>query len=471
MAKASYPTMPVLMADLRLLYRSRGLWIIYAFAGVFVWTGLRLVELGGEVATNVLFPVALAAGFAAASVQEAVAFKATSFCLPGRGDSVRSFIFVVGSAISLIGGFFFAACMRGSLSLSPVQAIWALYLSLCFTGIVYLVSVAVTLMLGSGLAMSILLLAVVGEGLLWDSYPAFDLTLLKHPVPVVFVAVLLAAVIWRWLRDSGWFRRRCTQPKASVFFSAIRSSDEEDRRIAASLNLPPLHAAVDARLLALVGACRYRSPAQYILGTLYSTIMPALGAFSRWRVGLPWALLVLIVVVMAGYARSLAPWFMFLILWISARNLDEAAPLFSSLPVNGGRRERCYATVTCVAVLAGLSAMILMLPVVGLNLMAPFLPTVKIAGSRVAFSHISLWLPLLSLIIIPALGVVDFCLHGHQASRVVPCVVGLMVFNLLVFHPLPEVPLGIWALFAAISWCVFVLTIRRIAMHADLVKP
>lgn len=463
-------TTKILLTNVRQLYQCQQLWLVYLFAVVFVGLHRGLVELGGDVTVNMLFPAALAAGFAVASLQEAVAFKPPSFCLPGQRENLRSFIFVVGSAVSLTGGFFFAACMHGSLGLSPLQSVGALYLSLCFTGTLYLISAAVTLILGSTMAMSILMLPIVGMGLLKDPYANFDRTLLDHPLPAAFTAVLLAVVIWRWLGDSGWFRRRYAKPNPCIISSSARSSDKEVRQIAASIKLPQLRGDMEERLLAIMRECDYRRPFKYVFGTLYGSVLPVLLVILRPKAGCFWGLFVFAVLLMAGYSPGIAPFLIFIILQFPATDVGETSPLFSQMLNNGGRRERFHVTVWVTFMLAVVSAMVITMLLLMLNLLAPVLPQGKLYGLVVAFRPISLWLPMLSMIIFPIVGLASFCSHGRQAALVISVVISIAILNVWIFHPAFAVPLWMPVVVATLSWLVFILVIHRIAMRGDLVR-
>jgi hypothetical protein len=300
--------------------------------------------------------------------------------------------------------------------------------------------------------------------------PDFDHTLLGHPCLVISLAALMAVVVWLWLGRPNWFRGRCGKPASGLLSASARSSEQEDRQLVVSINLPHFDPAVDDRLLAIVRACDHHSSAKYILGTLYSTLLPVFLVTSRWKVSVPWMLLLLMVTLLAGYAPSFAAVFVFGIVQVPAMGLDKLSPLFSQMLVSGGRRERLYATVLLTLILAGLSTMVLMLPVLALNLLAPVLPEVRIYGSVLTFHRIPVWLAMLSMIIFPVLGLLDFSLHGRKVGGMISCAIGIVALNLLIFHPVSGVPVTTLVLVGVLSWVVFVLGVYRIAMRSDLVK-
>jgi hypothetical protein len=470
--------MRVLFANLKLLYQCRRLWPVYLFYGLMMRSGLSLVQLG-EGASRVLVVTALYAAWIVGAIQEQVAAKPFSFCLPDHRSAARRLVFAVGGLISAIGGLYFAL-VYGWSDVSLGQFVQKLCLGLCFSGTLYLIGTALTLWLGSGLTMSVFIMVIVGSSYLFDGpRPGSDHIVLGHPSLVIALGVSTAIVVWRWLGRPAWFRRHCAKPVIGLLGTAdlaespslAQERQHKQREVAAELvDQPWLCPAMDRRILSIIRAAEPVGLSKHFWGTAYTTLLPLFPLppkLGKMAVLVPFLLLLILV---AGYVPALAPAYILMLLLAAANGLEEGTPMFSAMLISGGRRERFYVTVAFVGLLAGLSAIVLMLPILVLNLLSPLLPNVEIGGASLTFHPISPWLPMLSMIVFPVVGLVSFGFHGRRVGGIFSWAIGCAALMLLIFHThrIPEMPAAVIVLMAVVSWLAFALGIYRIAMRSDL---
>jgi hypothetical protein len=467
--------MRILLVNLKLLYQCRRLWLTYFFYCLIIRTNLRLVQYGHGTFI-VLMITALYAAWVVAAIQEQVAAKPFSFCLPGHRDDVRRLVLLIGSVISIVGGGYFAF-IHGSSDVSSGPFVAMLCLGLCFTGTVYLIGMALTLRFGSGLTISGFLIVIIGSSHLDNLQRGFDYTLLGHPLLAILLGLSMVLVVWRWLFRPAWFRRRCAKPVIGPLGTAdlaespslLEERQHWEAEIAADLgDEPRLSPAMDRRVLNMIRACEPRGLLKHFWGTAYTYLLPSFPLTPQLGKIIVLAPLLVLLIGVAGYMPAIAPAFIFVLLQLAANGLDTGSPLFSELLLCGGRRERFYLTTIFMGIFAALSALILMLPIFVLNLLAPVLPDVKVGGSVWTLHRIPLWLPMLSMIVFPILGSVSFWLHGRQIGQMISWAIGLAALMLLIFHPISAMPLTNIVLVAILSWLVFVLAIHRIAMRSDL---
>lgn len=461
--------MQVLIANMKQFYQCRRLWAIYVFCGFFLYCAMRLVRLGRD-ASTVLVIVALSAGWVAAVIQEAVASRPFSFCLPNYRDGVRRFVFLVGAIVSVVDGLYFALKCHISV-VSPEVFILIAFLGLCFAGTVYLIGAVLTFVLGSEGTVSIFLMVNLfmtgGFGLRWR----FDDAVLSHSGLVILLGMLTSAVVWQWLGRSDRLRRRSARPGGDWLSVSLRPSEEQNRQAAAWGKVPEFPPALERRLLDVINSAQSASLRKRIVGSVYTTIGPVFLPVLKWKMGILWGGLLSAVVFMSGYEPMLSLVFSLAFLGIGGIGLPEGSPLFSRMLICDGRRERFYQAAVDVSVFAVLSAAILMLPVLLSILLAPWLPDLKIGSTTFMFHHIPFELPLLPMIVLPVLCLPGFFLRGRQGGRMVSLVIVGMALMILLLHlgHIPEVPVLFLVLIGILSWFVFVLCLHRIAMRSDLV--
>ena len=462
--------MRVLIANLRQFYECRRLWGIYFFWCLPLYFALRLVQLGRD-ASSVLVIVGLPAGWIVATMQEDVAAKPFSFCLRNHRDNVRKLVFLVGLIPSMAGALYFALNCR--LSDASLEA-WVLVacLGLCFTWSTYLIGIALTLVIGSGVAMSVAIMTpvVVMGTFHLDWRP--DYAILSHPLLVILLGVSMSGIVWQWLGRPGWFRKNCGKPAAEILSASVRSSEQEERQMAASVELPEFPSGLDRCLLGIIRTAEYPASIKGLAGAMYATLTPLFLLLLKWKTGIPWMLPLLLIVLVAGYTPDLGFMFILIPLLMAANGLNEGSPLFSEMLFQGGRRERFYVSTIFVVILAILSAGILLLPILMLNLLAPWLPDVGIHGLTLSFHPVSPGLPMLSMIVFPVLGLSGFWLHARRRGAVIVFGIMLMVqMPVLLWHRhISEIPLPILVLTGILAWLAFVLGVHWIAMRSDLVR-
>jgi hypothetical protein len=462
--------MRILLANLELLLERRGLWLTCLFYGVLIGLGVLMAQVLENVALFMaLAAAALPAGWTVAGTQVEVASKPFSFCLPGRGRSIRRFIFLVGLALSAVAGWALAMgqAMGGAY---PAEVVHLLCLGSCLTLGIYLVGVGLAFLLRNSPVVSGLMgLLVWGLFMFEALHPNSFLVVRDYSLAVILAGVCMAVVAW-WLGRANRFRAYCDKPVLGPLFARDNAEVQRKREAMAAANLSRPLPAIDRYFVGAIASCQHPGGAKCLWGTLY---MALLQTMAERKMAILAGLMVFACFLWAGYDPSGAPFFIIVFPLIGATSVDELRRSVSCVsPIAGGRRERFYATIALLGLAAGISVLGLLVVALVLNLLMPFVPEVSIGGRPLVFHPLPLGLFKLPMMAFPLLGLASFWCAGRSVGRSIPGTAVFIAGMLLGSRAMAVcgVPLQTVLLVTILSWLVCVLGVYGIAMRSDLVR-
>jgi hypothetical protein len=477
MGERGSPSVRILIGNLQII---TGLyWLMWAVE--FLFSLVLLFEEKRETSSFFgLILMGVCAGWAVVTRQVAVASNVFSFHLPGYQRNIRRLVFIAGLVISAIGGFCFTLS-QGSLHAPSSQFVLTLCLGLCVTAIAYVTTVAATLAFGNPHSFLTPMLAQAALISAKGHFPSeFSLAPRHHPILIVLLSVSTAAAVWWWMGQRQWLQKRRVKAVGSraslAVFSRRARSEQERHQVAAWVNTLAQYPAAETYFVRLVHDSGSFSLVRYVWGTIYASLFPWLIVLAaRWRKAFCFVLVWLLLVAAAGYLPDLAIFLEGLLIMLALTFFTKGLiglPPFSSALITGGRRERFYTTILLAPVLAAVVIAIFTLPLLGLRLLAPFLPTIGSGVSATAFHPISPWLPALYMISISLVGL-SLCWETErdddEMQRGLVISLEIVVLFVLCFL-MPYASLRVQVIAAAASWLVFILGVRRITMRLDLVK-
>jgi hypothetical protein len=347
--------MRVLLANLKLFYQCRVLWLVYLLVASFLVVSggfdLRMRSVMGGIGfargayftwMGLVCAIGLAVGTIAASVQMEVLPRPFSFCLPNHRAVLRRFIFLVGLMVTVVVSLLWPA-KNVSASLSPVY----------FSGVIataYFIGVSIGLTFRGavmGFVLLLILFLPMGGSTL-DRKASTELAVATtSATATIMLGAVSASAVWWWLGRTDLFRRCCGRPWLGLLGLWNPTAKENYRlaHLSARVGRTPRPTA-DGFLLNRTRDCEDRSTAKYVCGAFYTWLLPGGGG----RCSTAWnGCFGLVSAVLAWYMPSMAPFFIVnaaVLAWIPG-----SIPLRSPLLVAGGRRERFFTTMASVVVL------------------------------------------------------------------------------------------------------------------------
>lgn len=473
MGKRSKKKMGILTVNLKHLYQRRGLWLVYVFLGLLVF-GSIAATLNKPVAgkgVNIILGVsaALLAGLVAAVLQVEILAKPFSYCLPGHRKVPRKFIFSAGVVANLL--------------VSPIFVLypglgWGQWIpvicSAFFAGLVfYWIGVLSAFgVRNSGVWIGFLPWLIIGGGF-FDLHITIERTIVENPLGVTLLGAFSSIAAWIWLGNANWARRYCGVPWIGIFDAWNRDKLRKYKQLRATVKWDKLknhpNPWVERLFLGRMNKCDYLGTGRYIWGGLYTTYGIVL---SQWKaVVLSGVFIVLLMLCFLCYMRqtTFMLFFMpgFMIMYMRT-------PLYSSMPISGGRNERLYTTMTLVATTAVLiTALVTIMAVLSVALTA-IMPDIILRGSTFTFQAANIELIFVPILMIPIAS--TFKLIFYRRPIVMVLSVMLLVMLLFFIGTILREPLGAAmvnpisiAALLVLSWLIFVLVLRRICMRRCLV--
>jgi hypothetical protein len=191
-------------------------------------------------------------------------------------------------------------------------------------------------------------------------------------------------------------------------------------------------------------------------------------AVSGWRNLL---FLVFAVVIMFGYIGQGAAMVFVMLPAIFA--IGREPPVFSTMLISGGRRQR-FATTLRLVVTDAVLLCLVALVVSGLSILfARFMPTFSIEGKELSFSSIDPHITVVPLILVPFVSAIQLFSRGRLLVLVGAMMVGIFAVVFLTFGRPDQVelmlsPLNVVGLLVAV-WSIFLLVLSRICFEWCLV--
>lgn len=454
--------MSILIVNLKHLYQRRGLWLVHAILaivilGFFVKPLVRPPEPAKGQYVGPLV-VAFLVGFLATLLQIEVLSKPFSYCLPGHRRILRKYVFFIAVPVSAFCSMLFLVY--------PGLNSWPLILVLCsafFAQLTFYLAGAVFAesIRNAGLVVGFLPIAgLVAEGFL-DLHVLLERIIIADVFLVIFVGILSGIATWLWLGRVGLARSHCAIPWVG-FLDAfnkekLRRYTNAPAELKRRLGKHP-KAWVENWFLGRMDKYDYNGPGRFFWGALYGTSALAV---SRWH---NLFLSALVLTVMFGYISQAAVFTLIMVPAIFA--LYRQPPLYSTMLISGGRRQR-FTTTLGLTVTDATLLCIGVLVISGLSILAArFMPTFTVEGKTISFLPIDPRVAIVPLIFLPFASTMQLVFHGVPLLLFVSLLLPLYVAMFLAFawREYVEVlvnPLSVLCLLAA-SWGVFLLTLRHI---------
>lgn len=461
-----------LIANLKHLYLQRGYWIVYAMVGFWFLAiaGLTLAtdSKAGEGEFAVLVLLASMMSYFAASLQVAVLSKPFSYCLPGHRKVPRNVIFFLTIVANLLGSALFLVY--------PDLHLWQRVLVFCsafcagilFSWIGVLLAFNVR---NPGLCIGLLLLFGFGWEFV-DLHKIIERIIVAHPFTFILPGVLSSLVAWRLLGDPNQARRHCGVPILPVFYAWNRKKVQRySQACAEAVNkkfkeLPSPW--VEEFFLAGMNRCRYGGCGRYIWGGLYTTFGLVLSKSKACFLGL---LLVLSIVFFFSYMSPGATTIFFYL--AGAMTVTMGLPVYGSIPIPQGRRERFAVTiviaVTIALLIAGAMVIVSFLSVT----LGPFMPPIKLQGSTYTFYPARMRGVVFPSIIVPIVLTLGLC---FRRSLFTASSSTIFLFTILVVTGMPWLlafvamtkPILLVAILG-MSWLIFIAVLWYVCMRRSVV--
>ena len=462
--------MGILTVNLKHLYQRRGLWLAYVLLGLLVFGSIAATlnkRAAGE-GMNIILGIsaALIAGLVAAVLQIEILAKPFSYCLGGHRKVPRKFIFTAGVVANLLVSLIFV--------LFPGLG-WGQWIpvicSVFFAGLVFYWIGVLSAFVGraSGFWIGFLPCLIIG-GKIFDLHITIERTIVENPLGVTLLGAFSSIAAWIWLGNVGLARRYCGVPWVGLFDAWNRDKLGKYKQLRASVKWDKLknHPKpwVERFFLGKMNKCDYLGTGRYIWGGLYTTF-----GTIQWKAVLAGVFIVLLMLCFLCYTGSTT----FLLFFMPGfMIMYMRTPIYSSMPISGGRNERLYTTMTLVATTAVLiTALVTIMAALSMALTV-IMPDITLRGSTFTFQAVNIELFFVPLLIIPVASTFQLIFYRRPIVMVLSI---MMLFMLLSFigaflHKTLGVemlnPVSIVSLLV-LSWLIFVLVLRHICMRRCLV--
>jgi hypothetical protein len=165
---------------------------------------------------------------------------------------------------------------------------------------------------------------------------------------------------------------------------------------------------------------------------------------------------------------------MFAILFGIAIGYDEYHPLHGDMLPGAGREQRFFATMASLTVVTFTTVLAIAVPIAISDLLAPLLPEFQVAGLKIGYAPMSLWLVMLPVIAVPVGSLCNTAFERRSIEHLLSIALVLaavLIAGQVVCSWMTPVPLFYVVLITALPWGLCALGFRRIAMQNDLVSP
>ncbi len=463
--------MSILTVNLKHLYQRRGIWVVYAFLGLFAFVGVvaRVEHPGaGEGQYIGLVVLAFLIGLLAAALPIEVVTKPFSYCLPGHRKVARRFIFWVGAIVNFLASLLFLRY--------PGLHSWQLVLVVCsafFGGLIcYWLGVGLAFGIRNSPAVVGFLPLVIFGGVFLGLHVMIEYAIVENPFAVILAGVLSSVVVWFWLGDAHLARRYCAAPWVCFFDAWNRDKLQKYRWIRAAIKWDKLrkHRSpwVETFFLGRMNRCDYFSTGRYIWGALYTAFPIGL---SQWKSSLSGLFVASLMVCFLGY---MGPWSINMIFFMPGLMIAQMRlPVYSSMLISGGRSERYRGAMTLVITSALLITTMVTIIAASSMPLAAIMPDVTLRGGTFTFHAMIIELFFVPLLMIP----IVFTIQLISYRRPIFIVLSIMLVFMLLF-----VIASLWhkqlraginptsiASLVVLSWVLFSLVLRYICMRRCLV--
>lgn len=465
--------MIVLKANLKHLYQPRGLWLYYFLLAFFVYQMFQFHPRNAHLIWMWYVLINLMAGLALGMLQREILSKPFTYCLPGHRPIPRR---IIGSAgMVLNAGLSFVFLVHPQITTSEAPIIMAMAFSVGLA--VYLLAARSMFTLSERVVPY-----MAGQlAFMWLIYAkgrAVDSLILAWPEFVMTFALAVSVGLWMNLRRGIDARRFCGQAVQSLgdLSRATIERNQWVRRVARadSLRVP---SRVEAVFLDRIDASLPLSAARCVWADLYVAFAPLI-SWGKWVI-LLCVPAVLVLALVAGKLEggpsmrfpALRGVILFQIVAFASLvpTFQIPIPVFSSMLLTRGRRQRFGAMMFIALVLASFVSSLLIL----VTLCTAFLQFIA-PGLFGSFMHLSGG-PLIAAFVVAPFGLVPLGLTVRLLVKYLGAAIyamaGVFVFVTLTVRYGSEwigMPLFLAAL--ACSWPAFILATHRICTSRSLAQ-
>jgi len=464
--------MSVLTVNLKHLYQRRGLWLFYVIVVLFAFAAIAVLfedTKAGQGRFIGLIVLAFVVGLLLAVLPLEVMSKPFSYCLPGHRKVPRRFIFWVGVLVNLFGSLLFLTY--------PDLHSGQLFLVVCsafFAGMIFFwLGVGFAFILRNpGAWIGFLPLVILG-GCFFGLHRVLERAIVGIPFGVILVGILSSIVAWLWLGDEGRARRYCAVPWIGFFDAWNRDKLQRYRRVRAPIKWDKLkqHPSpwVETFFLGRMNRHDYVSTGRYIWGGLYTMFGIAL---SQWKATCSSVFLVaLAIVCFLGY---MGPWTINILFVMPGLMIAQMRlPVYSSMLISGGRKERYRCAMTLVITTALLITVLLTIIAVLSVLLATIMPDITLRGNTFIFQPMNIKLFFVPLLMIPIVFTVQLIFYRKPMSMVLLIMLVFVISFVTSMFLYEHLSSGINPMFIigglVLCWGTFLLVSRYVCMRRCLV--
>jgi len=468
--------MSILTTNLKHLYQNHGLWLWHLLTLCQMPMIFLFLREGSQRYLGYLL-ISYCFGFMVGHVQREILSKPFSFCLPGHSHIPQKFILWIGLVVNGLLGFVFLRYPGMQFPYVILVILAGSVVGMAF----YLLFAGLTLssLERNGFLSTIVVATVfAGHYLKWDLI--IQEMIVTSPLIVISSGLLLCWLAWKWPYRQSLSRKYCGKITPGLFsgWDREKMSKLKQARLAEKEkekpNLIRISSGMEGFFVSRIGHAETGSLHQYIWGALYQTF-GAIIAQERQNIQ---RLLILILPILCllcyippiGAGKNI----MFLIPGVMF--VYMSLPVYSSLSVSGGRRQRFWSAMT----LAVTSGIFVTVAVASLAMVThpleTIMPQLTISGYECTFNAIDLNLCFVPLLMIPITLTIGLIFHKKPMLSFlfvillfqISFVVMGMVKNSMIMDHKKIGPAHI-IIMLILSWTIFIAVLRYISMRCRLV--